>query len=168
MKDKTLHRIAYHEAGHAIACIEMGLRFKHVTIIENEQNNTLGHVMLSKFKFNPDYDDSIKSRIKLEKYIMAALAGPVAEKKFTGKLNAIIAQNDFEMSFKVATNFFGSIDVVSLYMQYMMAYTESFFTYNIDGEKTDTHIWESVILIAEALLKDKILKYKEVIQIISQ
>lgn len=66
---------AIHEAGHAIAALALGRRFRHVTIVPT--NDTLGHVRFLRFK-PPD-----QQRIDL--LIISAeisLAGYLAEREF--------------------------------------------------------------------------------------
>lgn len=89
-KDK---RIAYHEAGHALANFISDIPFEYVTIIENE--GSLGH--LSKPNL-PEYDDSLDIPDRLVLFVkdcIVAIAGTFSESIFTNRKNNIGASSDF-------------------------------------------------------------------------
>jgi len=73
-------RIAYHEAGHAVAARKLGLPVDYINIVP--KGATLGHVMLT----GPEVPDP-------ELDIIFSMAGPVAEKRLTGE-RLKIAHND--------------------------------------------------------------------------
>ena len=47
-KQRRLRLIAYHEAGHAVACSLLGFRFRRVSIIHDRERGFLGHVQVYK------------------------------------------------------------------------------------------------------------------------
>lgn len=160
--------IAYHEAGHAIACLALGFKFKYVTVIENKESNSLGHVLLEKLKFHSDFDISDKTRLKVEKYIAICLAGPIAERKFTGGSNDIAASKDYEMSFLLAANIFGPTHLINAFMDFLCIYTETLFSYLLEEGQSDTGTWEEVKVLAKELLIRQKLSNKEVCAIFPQ
>ena len=146
MNSKNLQTLAYHEAGHAVAAIKYGIRFRKVTIISDEKNSTLGHVLLSKFRLKSDYNNSDKTRIKAEKFIKSCLAGPIAEMKNSGRKKSLYAGNDYEQAFGVGCQLHGPMTVVNAYISYLLADTEALFTY-LDEEDLDnihTPAWKQV------------------------
>lgn len=85
---KRLEKTVYHEAGHAVMCYHLHVRFAYVTIIPEE--NCLRNVTYpeSYFEnFHPDYDNSPKVVARCEKRILVLMAGQVAEKLFSGRHN---------------------------------------------------------------------------------
>jgi ATP-dependent Zn protease len=91
-KVKKLTQRAYHEAGHAVARIRLGLPFRHITIIPDDEKENLGHVCSGPLLvfFQPDCD----SRELAEDHVIALLAGLLAEKRWTGVFNIFGAQGD--------------------------------------------------------------------------
>ncbi|MFA6922896.1 MAG: hypothetical protein WC223_01460 [Bacteroidales bacterium] len=162
--DKKNNRVAFHEAGHAIACIMLNVRFKEVSIIPEEEKS-LGHILLSNFKLHSDYDDSDKTRLKAEKFIMISLSGAIAERKFTKKTNNIGAYDDYKKCMDIAGNLFNSINVMICFMNFMLAQTNSLFTCE-DEKNADTEAWLKVKLLAKELINSKILKYRDVISLL--
>ncbi len=73
---------ALHEAGHAVVAWDQRIRIDSVSVIpdENSEGRVLhDHGMAG---YNPDSDNSPQVRIRLEKRIRVALAGPIAQRKF--------------------------------------------------------------------------------------
>lgn len=97
-KQKTtkLESIAYHEAGHAALAFFHRVPFKYVTIVPNEEEDTLGHVLHRKWpeSLRPYSHFVTRFRVYVEKRIMVLLAGPLAETKSTGRRNLIHARSD--------------------------------------------------------------------------
>ena len=151
--------IAYHEAGHAVACIELHVKFKHVTIESNDEKNYLGAVLLNRLNLKIDYDDSLKEQRKAENYITLCLAGPVAEEKYAGNANNITASKDLEDSFGIAQSIYGSEELADAFMKFKWCEAKALFTWN---NEEDMPAWEKVQTLAAALLKKKTLSYYEV------
>lgn len=159
--------VAYHEAGHAVACLILGIKFKHVSIIRDMSRNSLGHVLMANPKLTSEYDASDRNRLKAEKYISVCLAGPIAERKFLGKRNNIGASKDYEISFLVAGNLFGPTVLINSFMKFLEISTETLFTYLLEDEPpTDTDSWEDVKLVAQNLLKTEKMTYRQVLEIL--
>ena len=81
---KKLEATAYHEAGHAVMAILVRMGFGKVTI--ERKRDSLGHILHNKWRktFSPRSED-MRSRYQLEKAIRTCLAGPVAEKMWSGE-----------------------------------------------------------------------------------
>ena len=81
--EKKRAKIAYHEAGHAVAAFRQNLRFRYVTI--RPDHESLGHVMHERWerRFRPDLAEWTPAlRDRLEKRIRVAFAGDIAQRHF--------------------------------------------------------------------------------------
>src|SRR5687768_10085396 len=99
---------AYHEAGHAIAAWHLDLKFKHVTIIPEEES--LGHLLHSKPPkwFRPDIEDTDRIRMRGERHIIVSLAGQIAEAKYRGRRPSWGMDGDNQIAVDMASRFCGS------------------------------------------------------------
>lgn len=79
--EKLLKRVAYHEAGHAVAACQLGLRFGQVTIKGDEAAH--GRVVLSG---RLDLSTSSVRVDTILKHLCVTLAGVTAEKKAMGRV----------------------------------------------------------------------------------
>ena len=107
MTDRTvtppeLRASAYHEAGHAVAHFARGRRIDRVSIVPDEDGGSLGHVRgrilldTEKWRAGIREFDTPRERRAAEDTIIAALAGPIAEAKLTGRRNRAGAAGDYE------------------------------------------------------------------------
>ena len=155
----NIKTLAYHEAGHAIVCFEMGIKFKHVSILTKENENVEGHVLIPNFNLATEIDFSDKLITKAEKYICICFAGLIAEKKFTGKSNYRRSRKDLETANLVASSLWGSDKVTKLHLKYLFAKTEAIFEYLDYSPKENTEAWNKVEKLANLLLEKKYIKY---------
>src|SRR5258708_560095 len=76
---------AYHEAGHAVTALFLGLRIgrKRVTVLPDKVKQTLGatHV-LKQLRERPDVSVSPRTHVQIENHAVMCMAGDIAEKKF--------------------------------------------------------------------------------------
>jgi hypothetical protein len=79
MKQPAREATAYHEAGHMLAAWRTGIRIKRATIVPGkgfaglvEQESSLRRTQL----------DSDRARLRAEKWVLIALAGPAAQRHF--------------------------------------------------------------------------------------
>ncbi|NKE71246.1 hypothetical protein [Candidatus Manganitrophus noduliformans] len=101
-KLKKLERTAYHEAGHAAASYLLGRRICRVSIVPDYKNGSLGHSAGHRLRnFHPDYDESDKTRLKVEREIMILMAGEEAEWFYSGRRNKEGARSDRHEVFKL-------------------------------------------------------------------
>jgi hypothetical protein len=86
---KEIVATAFHEAGHAIANITLGLGFKYVTIEPDKAAGSLGHMTPNDYPawFNPEIDKSDRGRLFAEKQILSCFAGDAAEAHWRGRHN---------------------------------------------------------------------------------
>ncbi len=81
-RNKRLEPTAYHEAGHAVAAFFHSVGLKWVSIVPRD--GSLGHVRHNPlFRTNaPDWDDSNRTRNRLETLVFVCLAGTEAQRRF--------------------------------------------------------------------------------------
>ena len=143
---------AYHEAGHAVACLLAKHRFKHVTIIPADEY--LGRVLLVELgNFHPAWDWNHRIRMRIEKMIMTSLAGDIAEKKVTGRTNPQGARFDNESVVDWAINRCGSGEEATAFVHWLAIRVETALT----GEK----YWPAVEALARELLKSRKVGYRK-------
>ena len=125
MKRKKVEKTAYHEAGHAVAAFYMKRSFRYVTIEPEE--DSLGHIMYKKFRdsFNPEIDPDREIRKPLEKAIITAFAGPIAEQIFSGRKNRIGASSDFHGALDCALYLCGSNEETEAYVNWLWIRTKN-------------------------------------------
>lgn len=90
----SLVEIAFHEAGHAVAHHEQGIRFQKVSIEPDAKGESLGRESL---KFPKWYHDAVegsmsskvpdltKARLYMEGLVIGQMAGHLAQEKHAGK-----------------------------------------------------------------------------------
>jgi hypothetical protein len=84
---------AHHEAGHAVASWHCGIRFKYVTIVPDDTQNSLGHL---------ENNSSPCVQILTQDHIYVGLAGQIAEAKFRGRLPRYGMNADNQKAFDLA------------------------------------------------------------------
>jgi ATP-dependent Zn protease len=84
-KHYELQATAYHEAGHAVVALRLGLKFRHVTI--KPDSDSLGHLKCDRHPkwFNPNIDKSDRTRMLTERHIIVDFVGQIAEAKLLGR-----------------------------------------------------------------------------------
>lgn len=135
-----MDRTAYHEAGHAVACIAQGIKFRYVTIIPNDEGAN-GHIKYCMVRI-PEY----ATNRTLIKHGIKTLAGTCAEKIKFGRYSHGFA-SDRE----------NAVDY------YIKAGIENVNPYFLKTETLLKNHWSKVERIAKALLHKKTLTYNEVI-----
>ena len=150
-KNLEVARIAHHEAGHAVAAIELRIPFKYVTIDPNLR--ALGHCALSKATdFHPDYSMTLATRDRVERYIMTCYAGLTAEAKFTGKLDFKGAEHDLMLAARLAISFAGGDEEADAYSRWLLVRTRQLWTWPGEpSENLDTDLWTKVKSVAQHL-----------------
>ena len=160
MKPKSVEKTAYHEAGHAVAAFHMRRSFRYVTIEPDEES--LGHVMYTKFSdsFRPDIDSDRKIRKPLEKAIITAFAGPIAEQIFSGRKNPIGASRDFHSASDYVSYLCVSSEESEAYINWLWIKTKKMI---MNPTK-----WCSVKRLAEELLDCRRIGYVKARKIIKE
>jgi hypothetical protein len=170
LKTKAL---AYHEAGHAIACCRLKLPISKVTIIEQE--DCLGYVdhpenwkQNIRKRLNGEDDEKWKNRIQtlIQNSIVEKFCGGIAEQKYRGYPNrhgmkSGLASIDTTLTLLNIRNFFDQNDIGRAKI-----FREN--CYNIASQLVEDPVnWRAIEAIAEMLLKSKELSEIEILKIIN-
>lgn len=153
VKKKTkLQLTAFHEAGHAVMYFSQGRKFRHITIVADETKGSLGHLLHDKLKnFHPDENDDWRTRKVLEGAILCSLAGPAAERIFSGRHNWRGAAGDLRYVTNVALCFVPDSEEASAFISWLW----------IRANNIVQSRWRMVEILAAALLKRETLSYKD-------
>jgi len=141
--------VAYHEAGHAVAAIAVGMSFKSVSIIPSE--SSWGRLLLRKMSdFHPDVERDRRTVNLAKKYMFAALGGPVSEKK-RGRGGGL-GEGDVQEVFNMAARLCGSFEETEAYVNFTWCQVEQSVKLN----------WKAIRIVVRQLIKCKTLKCQEV------
>jgi Peptidase family M41 len=147
MRKSALEAIAYHEAGHAVACVVHHVRVRKATIVPDAE--VLGHVSHA----NPyggvrlDVENSSRrARFRVERDILISLAGDAAERKFCNR-RRFGAGSDYDRAVDAASYLCSSAEATEAYVNWL-AVTAS--------DWAEGH-WPAIEKVAKALLQHKTL-----------
>jgi len=147
---------AFHEAGHAVMRLELGRRPVAATIKPDKREGTLGHITHRATKLDVDYFDPNDWRLRrwADTEIMTVLAGPEAERRYSGRRNNGGARSDDEWATDVAFWSEESSERTQAYLKWLSLKVQAY----ISSEQ----VWERVEAVAAALLEKETLSGKEV------
>jgi hypothetical protein len=147
---------AYHEAGHAVMRLELGRRPRAATVKPDERKGTLGHIAHRATKLDVDYFDPNDWRLRrwADTEIMTALAGPEAERRYSGRRNNVGARSDDERTKDVAWWSEESSERTQAYLTWLSLKVQAY----VSSEQ----VWKGVEAVATALLEKETLSGKEV------
>lgn len=153
MTSKSKVKSAYHEAGHAVANLYLKLPFRKVTISGNK--DYLGAVIcdrLSKaFAKRVELEDLTPVHFdRIEREIVALLAGHEAERRFSGRRNSVGAASDYDKAVEWVFRT-RDLDEAPYYIKQL----------EIRTRKLIEREWPQVELITKALLDRETLTSKE-------
>ena len=158
----TLERIAYHEAGHAFMAFYQRCTCRHASIIPDEKDNSLGHILNGK-RARVEYDrisPSSKDRLQIEKYILVAYAGNAAERLLTRRKVSDGSHKDFQDAYDYVSLLIQDEEEVYAYLKWLQLRAENILSIRYN--------WFAVEVLAKELLKRKYIGGKQVRQIIRQ
>lgn len=155
-----LEYVAYHEAGHAVAAVRLGVPFHHVTIEPEE--GSLGHLLHK--RYSRGFLDACSNGYlspnqehRLDALTVVCFAGPEAERRIRGRYNHQGAAQDYAHAQEFACDRrtrFQSEDADRAYYRWRRVVARDF----IQDERT----WLYVESVADALLDRQRLSSNEV------
>lgn len=152
---------AFHEAGHAVVAHHLGVRYPSVTV--NMAAASLGEVVLRE---PPPQLDAVErhsatverppTRLRsfVEGHILVAWAGPLAERRHTGRYNWRDARGDVESIWPVAELISHSDDESKALVEWLRARADAVLAV----ERT----WAEVTAVADVLQREGVLTPSEV------
>jgi hypothetical protein len=151
---RKLERVAYHEAGHAVAALELRRAFRYVSVIPGEDN--LGHVLMrpvpGSVREGMSWSDP-KAHRWLELECLILLSGPAAEAEFVGRYNHVGAGSDYRECVDVALRLMDD-EIIGKFMAYMAARARCYIR--------NPNRWVQVEALAAALVTHRKLSRKRV------
>jgi Peptidase family M41 len=153
---RRLRSVAYHEAGHAVAALELGRSIKYVSIVPTEDRLGVVHQNALPAWFKPDRSSDGRHRRLIEREVLIDLAGIAAEHRFSGRNNWRGAGSDFHQAIELASYLYHG-KVLEKYMAFMVERVRTM----VAGPR----FWVQVEALAEELLKQRQLSAKRVREI---
>jgi len=160
--EENIEAIAYHEAGHAVACFINDIPIEYVTINLSEDLTELGSCEASKEWKQKYLEDIEKKKVKPEfvelmgfAFSVEKYSGGIAEEKFRGFPNEVGCRTDRLIVEMGAKLYYGKnyLDALSKY------YNAAWFLMD------DPIIWRAVQAVAQELLKKRTLSQSELKEI---
>jgi ATP-dependent Zn protease len=145
MKNKNLRTTAFHEAAHAAIAFEVGRRVHKVSIVENEDYYGYVHIGNLPGSFQPDVQCDGRTRRLIESHVMHLLAGPIAEKKLTGRISRIGASGDYRRAVDLASYCCGSDKQAEKFIAWLWERTKDLLD--------EPAMWRAVEVLAAALIE---------------
>jgi ATP-dependent Zn protease len=158
-----VERVAYHEAGHAVAAYCLRMRFRYVSIdpkdLGGEAGGGIVAVSRSVVDSLRDIDCDGVPRSRVESFIRVLLAGMIGEGLLSGKYDWKESEQDFQVALQLAGHMSGGADEQVAYVTWLWESTRNLLN----------HGWhkEAVHYFAEALLKDGKIGYRKARAIIA-
>ena len=159
--------VAYHEAGHCVAAYRLRIPFtgrKALTIIPTEAYS--GCFVHHNILKNLDWDNSDRSRLKMERNVQALLAGIEAQRRYD---ETSITYGEGFGNWDGGPDYHEAVNLVSclasadpketeLYMELLRLRTQNLIQQD--------HNWKCIGAIADALMQKKVLSAQRAIAII--
>jgi ATP-dependent Zn protease len=152
---------AYHEAGHAVVSVDVGLSVKYVAIHLDLVEGNAGVCQGGKSPSwaQPEIDATGRTRRWIEQVIMVLLAGGEAERRFVGRRNHKGASSDYQKAVDIGSYICnGDMEETQAYLAWLAVRTRNLLA------RED--IWAAVKAVALALLVRSELSGREVKRII--
>jgi len=144
---------AYHEAGHAVAAFEHGIRLIDVSIMPDWEGDSFGRVLVDGKRFCRVWGPK-----KRQAALLHLLAGFAAESKYRGRRNWVGAERDIEHARRLTPQLRAVEPVATAYLLYIIARADAFVA--------QPRIWAGIEALATELLAREELSGTEAIETI--
>ena len=155
-----IERTAYHEAGHATASFVLGVKFRLVTIVPDEESETLGRMLGRPFRIKPDIELTARGEQIIREECTILLSGAIAEKHYSRRYSHTTANSDYSKAAQLASYMCGSTAEVLAYLKWIWTAAEN----RIHAP----HNWPMVCALAQTLLESKTLLYNPAVEVMLQ
>src|ERR1700758_383304 len=125
----SIKTIAHHEAGHAVMAWLLNVKIRKATIVPDTKMGNAGSVHHEKLLIRkyPEFDDSDRQRIRIEKLIMVCLAGPIAHMIFNQRsFRRSHAGSDWAQARDLSLLCTGSDTTTDRHLEYLEARSKDF------------------------------------------
>ena len=149
--------MAYHEAGHAVACYYMHVKINSATIIPDEVS--LGHVRPENMfrGLNPEADLSGRVRLQIERAIIISLAGMAAQRRFSKRSwRQYHGSSDFRSAGDLALYIGGDGAGATAFLHWLQLRADQL----VEAQ------WRDIECVARALMKRKTMTGDEIVEVI--
>jgi hypothetical protein len=151
MTPTLLKRVAYHEAGHAVIAFDARRSFSSITTIPD--SDYLGCCFLRTLRsFHPDYDDTRRTKVEIERLMLICYGGAMAEKIMFGRSSWIGARGDLETIANMAAYDYGSEEEMQVLCKLMMIRSRQTLVL--------PHNWVAVQRLADVLIEKRRVSYR--------
>ena len=152
-RPSKLERVAYHEAGHAVAAVILRRPFKYATVVENEDAD--GHVRYFPGELiDPEtVVDERRAITKMERAIQTAFAGFASEQLAYGG-GILEGSSDWEKAATLGLAIYTPGDLLNAYLRYLYEKCKAMLAEPLHRE--------AIQGVVDALLEKKTLKSSEV------
>jgi hypothetical protein len=155
---RNLRATAQRQAGHAVACMYLGLRFRYVTIPKKDE--TRGRVQFGGEKKRQAEDLRFSQdqsfRIRDPRHLIARFAGQIAEHRFTGRRFMHLSDSDDQRIANDAFHCWFSSNTERAYLHYCWCAAEDVVRQR----------WTDVEAVATQLLEVRMLRENDVREIV--
>lgn len=149
---------AYHEAGHAFVAWSLGVAVHRITIVPSGLiAGSVQHEKIIRGKY-PELDGSMRARMRMEKNILIALAGPIAQRLYKSRsCRSWHSTGDYRAASDMALLINSSGKQASAYLKWLQIRTEEILIAR----------WPLVHALAQELLRKGEIKGKEMVPLFS-
>ena len=153
----TEEATAYHEAGHAVVALRVGLRIgrRGVSILPGEGSAGTAHVLPTIRGSPVSVDGAARFHRVAEKHAMVCLAGDLAQAHYRrSSWRTHHGSQDRQQAIALVSRIVSSKDELEAYLQLLLIRARNMVT--------SAAVWSQIVAVAEALLSRKTLTPAEV------
>lgn len=152
---QKLKAIAFHEAGHAVMCWCEGVAVRTISILPEDEVESLDSISDTGSHCHMDLDPRPKKRSRMEKLVKVCLAGPYAQRRYQPRSHwRADGEYDFGSAAELINSFTGSDREAEAYLHLLEIQTQQ--------ELEHENIWMRVEALASALVEKKKLSARKI------